>query len=208
MAPNRRRRRNGVPTENICRSSRSHKDEKGEGKTQIWLLDRRGGEAQPLTDVKRDIEGFSWSPDGKKIALQLSGDEETADADKDKKAHKAPKPIVIDRYQFKADIEGYLTDASRSQISIFDVADKKLEALTNDRRYDDQDATWSPDSSKIAFVSAAAAIPIRPASTKSMWSMRRPARRRKKSRRSILRVASIFVGVPTASRSCIWKASS
>ncbi len=99
----------------------SRKDEKGEGKTQIWLLDRRGGEAQPLTDVKRDIEGFSWSPDGKKIALQLSGDEEN-DADKDKKTKKAPKPIVIDRYQFKADIEGYLTDASRSQISIFDVA--------------------------------------------------------------------------------------
>jgi dipeptidyl aminopeptidase/acylaminoacyl peptidase len=132
----------------------SHKDDKGEGKTQIWLLDRRGGEAQPLTDVKRDIEAFTWSPDGTKIALQLSGDDDGAsDADKDKKGHKAPKPIVIDRYQFKADIEGYLTDASRSQISIFDVAAKKLEPLTSDRRYDDQDATWSPDSSKIAFVS-------------------------------------------------------
>ncbi|HEX3121332.1 MAG TPA: S9 family peptidase [Candidatus Acidoferrum sp.] len=130
----------------------SRKDDKGESKAQIWLLDRRGGEAQPLTDVKRDIGGFSWSPDGKKIVLQLSGDDEN-DADKDKKAKKAPKPIVIDRYQFKADIEGYLTDASRSQISIFDVAGKKLEALTNDRRYDDRDATWSPDSSKIAFVS-------------------------------------------------------
>ncbi len=132
----------------------SHKDDKGEGKTQIWLLDRRGGEAQPLTDVKRDLEGYVWSPDGKKIALQLSGDDETAtDSDKSKKEHKAPKPIVIDRYQFKQDIEGYLTDASRSQISIFDVAEKKLETLTNDRRYDDQDPSWSPDSSKIAFIS-------------------------------------------------------
>jgi dipeptidyl aminopeptidase/acylaminoacyl peptidase len=130
----------------------SHKDEKGEGKTQIWLLDRRGGEAQPLTDVKRDIESYSWSRDGKKIVLQLSGDEEIT-ADADKKARKAPKPIVIDRYQFKADIEGYLTESSRSQISIFDVAEKKLETLTSDRRYDDQSATWSPDSSKIAFVS-------------------------------------------------------
>ena len=136
----------------------SRKDEKGESKTQIWLLDRRGGEAQPLTDVKRDIDGFSWSPDGKKILLQVSGDDES-DADKDKKTKKAPKPIVIDRYQFKADIEGYLTDASRSQISIFDVAEKKLEVLTNDRRYDDRDATWSPDSSKIAFVSCRGSDP-------------------------------------------------
>jgi dipeptidyl aminopeptidase/acylaminoacyl peptidase len=132
----------------------SHKDDKGEGKTQIWLLDRRGGEAQPLTDVKRDLESYVWSPDGKKIALQLSGEDEAAtDADKNKKEHKTPKPIVIDRYQFKQDIEGYLTDASRSQISIFDVAEKKLETLTNDRRYDDQDPSWSPDSSKIAFIS-------------------------------------------------------
>ena len=31
--------------------------------TQIWLIDRRGGEAQQITDSKARISGFEWAPD-------------------------------------------------------------------------------------------------------------------------------------------------
>jgi Tol biopolymer transport system component len=30
---------------------------------QVWLLDRRGGEAQRLTMIKGGIDDFAWSPD-------------------------------------------------------------------------------------------------------------------------------------------------
>ena len=132
-----------------------------DGKSQVWILDRRGGEAQPLTSVKEDIGAYAWSPDGKKLALQMSpadDEEDAADAGKPgegsgKKKAKAPKPIVIDRYQFKADVEGYLTDASRSQLYLFDVETRKLEPLTTEKRYDDGQPYWSPDSTQIAYTS-------------------------------------------------------
>jgi len=42
-----------------------------EGKAQVWLLDRRGGEARPLTEVKGQIEGYEWSPDAKHLVLVM-----------------------------------------------------------------------------------------------------------------------------------------
>jgi dipeptidyl aminopeptidase/acylaminoacyl peptidase len=130
----------------------------GDEKSQIWLLDRRGGDAQPLTKVKEEISGYAWSPDGKKLVLAMSPseDEEETTADGAKSAGKpakAPKPIVIDRYHFKSDVEGYLTAASRSQLYLFDIESKNLEPLTADRNFDDRDPVWSPDGTRIAFVS-------------------------------------------------------
>jgi dipeptidyl aminopeptidase/acylaminoacyl peptidase len=40
--------------------------------SQIWIMDRRGGEAKQLTDLKKgDLSDYEWSPDGTKIALVI-----------------------------------------------------------------------------------------------------------------------------------------
>lgn len=123
-------------------------------KRQIWLLDRLGGEARQLTDVRGEIGAYAWSPDSTKIVLQISDVDGAATTSKaNASTPKIAKPIVISRYHFKHDVEGYLTTSSRSQLYLFDVNGKKLEPLTIDKNFEDRDPVWSPDSTRIAFVS-------------------------------------------------------
>ena len=118
-------------------------------KTQVYLLDRRGGDAQQLTDYKTGASAIAWSPDSAKLALLVSDpdpDDPNPDADaKDKK----PKPHVITRLQFMRDGEGYLNDVKR-HIHVFDVASKKDVQITSEK-FDDGAPAWSPDGSLIAF---------------------------------------------------------
>jgi len=120
----------------------------------VWLLDRRGGEAQQLTEVKEDLTDYRWSPDSKQMLLSLKAKEEPEAKEGAKPA--PPKPIVIDRYHFKQDIQGYLSD-KRDHLFLFDIATKKLTRLIGDDKtedkYDERQAEWSPDGKWIAFVS-------------------------------------------------------
>src|SRR6476660_1007110 len=38
---------------------------------QVWLLDRSGGEAFQLTEIKGRLQGYEWSPDSKRLALMI-----------------------------------------------------------------------------------------------------------------------------------------
>src|SRR6266850_1059032 len=128
------------------------------GKNQIWLLDRRGGEAQRLTEIPQGVNDFEWSPDSSCLTLILQDpkpeDAEAAkDKDKDKPAPKpkTPPPFVIDRLQFKEDSAGYL-DRRRTHLYVLDVASKKSTQLTSGD-FDDNEPTRSPDGKSIAFTS-------------------------------------------------------
>jgi dipeptidyl aminopeptidase/acylaminoacyl peptidase len=119
---------------------------------QVWVMDRRGGEAEQLTNITdRNIQGYSWSPDSKKLLLTLHP---KAEPDPEEgKPPAPPKAIVIDRYHFKQDIQGYLRDDAYNALYLWDLGTKKAEKLTTGKNVNENDAEWSPNGALIAFVS-------------------------------------------------------
>ncbi|HUD70994.1 MAG TPA: S9 family peptidase [Dongiaceae bacterium] len=141
-------------------SRREHKDDE----RQLWLMSRDGGEGERVTDLPGGVSDYVFSPDGKRVVL-VADDPEPEDeppagaADPDEDEEPTPRPIVIDRYQFKADVDGYL-GAQRSHLYLLDIATRRTEAITSGP-YDEHLPNWSPDGKTIVFVSKRSADPDR-----------------------------------------------
>ncbi|MEP7117838.1 MAG: prolyl oligopeptidase family serine peptidase, partial [Acidobacteriota bacterium] len=132
-------------------ASRGTDDEKKTG-AQLWLLPRLGGEAQKVSDVKGGLGDIQWAPDSTRLAFVMN---DVNPADEPEKMagwkRKTTPPIVIDRYHFKEDRAGYLA-RFYAHLAVFDLATKTATALTSGQ-VNDQSPAWSPDSTRIAFIS-------------------------------------------------------
>ena len=119
---------------------------------QVWLLDRAGGEAQRLTNIKGGVSDFEWSPDGKRLVLVVDDVDPASEPEMEEGWNrKTTPPIVIDRYHFKSDGGGYLTRLY-SHLALWDMETGKAVTLTSGT-FDDETPSWSPDGTRIAFVS-------------------------------------------------------
>ena len=122
-------------------------------KSQIWLLNRSGGEAKRLTELPGGVSSYEWSPDSRRLVIVSMDPEEKAkkEEDEDGPSHDTPKPIVIDRYQFKQDRTGYLGNRYQ-RLYVFDVAAAEIVSLTPGP-FSSTQPSWGPNSDVIAFTS-------------------------------------------------------
>ena len=62
---------------------------------QVWVMDRRGGEAEQLTAITdQDLESYEWSPDSRRLLLTLHPKAEPDAPEGKTEKPEAPKPIV------------------------------------------------------------------------------------------------------------------
>ena len=100
-------------------------------KNQLYIVNRRGGEAQQMTTLPNGVNSYLWSPNGEKIwltssvksGLEMMEEEEKQDT-------KFPKAYVVDKMKYKADSVGLLPQERYSHIATLDLATKELNVFT------------------------------------------------------------------------------
>ncbi len=116
---------------------------------QVWLIPVSGGEARQLTQAAAGVTEFAWSPDSRALVFASDVDPDPPPDGHDSKAH--PRVRVVRRLQYRADAVGWRGD-SHSHLFVIGVGGEGLRQLT-DGDWDDSAPTWSPDMSRIAFIS-------------------------------------------------------
>jgi dipeptidyl aminopeptidase/acylaminoacyl peptidase len=120
------------------------------GGTQLWTLDRRGGEPRQLSHVNGEVVGYAWAPDGTHAVLVTRAGEDAAEEDG---AARRPRPLVIDAYHFKQDADGYATAATRASLCLLELASGVCQPLVTEADRSESLPVFSPDGRTLAFVS-------------------------------------------------------
>jgi dipeptidyl aminopeptidase/acylaminoacyl peptidase len=113
------------------------------GKTQVWLLATNGGEAHRLTILENGVSNIEWSPDSiHLLGLTRTGPPPSKNSDVRHYTH----------ISYKFNDSGWF-DEKRSHVVVIDAKTGAAKQITDGDNWNDTDPHWSPDSSRIAFVS-------------------------------------------------------
>ncbi len=116
-------------------------------RSQLYLLPLNGGEPRRLSNLPNGVSGCAWAPGGDRLAcLSRSGPGDQ---------RPGPPPSDARHYtglRYKFNDTGWFDDR-RSHLWVFDVATGRATQLTSGDGWNESDPQWSPDGSRIAFVS-------------------------------------------------------
>jgi dipeptidyl aminopeptidase/acylaminoacyl peptidase len=127
---------------------------------QVYLLPLDGGEARRLTDLPRGVEDFEWSPDGTHLLVTTTSHAASREEDARRRGKDAQrKPGAppesdyryIDRLTYMYNGRGFIYDRI-AHLWTVDATTGEARRITEGAS-SIENATWSPDGKRIAFVS-------------------------------------------------------
>jgi dipeptidyl aminopeptidase/acylaminoacyl peptidase len=118
-------------------------------RAQVYLLAMNGGEARRVTNLKNGVSTFRWSPDGSRFVIVSRigpSDSRTGD-NKDRSDVRHYK-----NSSYKFNDTGWFDDR-RTHLWVVDVKSGSAKQITEGNDWNDSDPQWSPDGTRLAFVS-------------------------------------------------------
>src|SRR5882724_2674327 len=117
-------------------------------RAQVYLLSMNGGEAKRITSLKNGVSVFRWSPDGMRLlVVSRVGPSDSLAENKDRSDVRHYK-----HSSYKFNDTGWFDDR-RTHLWVVDVRSGSAKQITEGDDWNDSDPQWSPDGSRLAFVS-------------------------------------------------------